>query len=140
MRSQRRSFRVGGLAAAAAVLASAALSWGTLCLGEDGHVTLEVSVAGRCIDNLRAAPPAEHGAHLTACERDAGCGPCTDLRGFAGAWLARAASDSPHPPPALSSPTFALAAPLVANAASFDLTQAIAATRHTAAFTTVLRC
>jgi hypothetical protein len=138
MRSLRRHLRVGGLAAIAVVIAGAALSWATLCLGEDGHVAFEVSVAGRCLDDAAGVPAAGASAMLNSCEARSGCGPCTDFRCTSSAWLGRATtSDLPDPGPALVSVTLApIAAPL-AGVASFRL----AAVAHLGATaTTVLRC
>lgn len=140
MRSPRIGLRVGGIAAALAVLAGAALSWGTLCLGEDGHVAFEVSVAGRCFDDVRAAPPVEHPVHLDVCAQDAGCGPCTDLRGTADAWLAGVSPDLPEATPALVSVTHVALPQPMACAASSRLWDATPAARRAVTAMTVLRC
>jgi hypothetical protein len=131
---------MGGAAAAFAVLALAALSWGTLCLGEDGHVAFEVFVAGRCLDNGGTTPPAEHPVHLTACEQETGCGPCTDLRGTADAWLARTSSDVPDAGLALMSVIHAAIPQPAPATASSRLESVAARARRVATATTVLRC
>ncbi len=86
---------MGGIAAAFAVLAAAVLSWGTLCRGDDGHVAFEIVVDGRCLDGGKTELTAEHPVHLNDCKQEAGCGPCTDLRGTADAWLASAGQIDP---------------------------------------------
>jgi hypothetical protein len=118
---------MGAIAAAFAVLALAAVPWATLCLGEDGHVAFEVVVDGRCLDGGKSEPSAEHPVHLTACEQETGCGPCTDLRSTADAWLASASSDLPDAGLALVSVVHAAIPQPAPAAASSRLESAAAA-------------
>jgi hypothetical protein len=109
-----------------------------LCLGEDGHVAFEVFAAGRCLD-VGTTSPTEHPIHLSSCEQEAGCGPCTDLRGGADAWLASVSPDLPDPGLALVS-VFQTATPQPVPGAATSLLETVAATRRAAPATTVLRC
>ena len=131
---------MGAIAAAFAVVSGAAFSWGTLCLGDDGHVAFEVSVAGHCLDYVNTAPPLEHPAHLAACDREAGCGPCTDLRGGADALLPNASSDLPGATLAFVSVIHVALPQPAPAAASFRLRSATPFSRRASTATTVLRC
>jgi hypothetical protein len=131
---------VGVLAAVAAVITAAALSWATLCLGEDGHVAFEVAVAGKCLDDGAGIPAARSLTILNACVARPGCGPCTDLRWTSTAWLGSATSDLPDPGPAHVSVTLAPIAMPLANPASFRLAAVVAGAHLGATATTVLRC
>ncbi len=97
-----------GLAAAVALLASVGLSWGTLCLGADGHVAFEAIVAGQCLDDVADAHAGHEAAELSPCPSRTGCGPCTDFRGAADAWLTSATPERPDP---AASPAAILLAP-----------------------------
>lgn len=55
-----------------------ALSWGTLCLGSDGHLALEPSLLGRCVDGAEAPDGLSPASLRLTC---AGCGPCLDVVG-----------------------------------------------------------
>jgi len=140
MRMPRRGLRVGTIAAAFGVLAAVALSWGTLCFGEDGHVAFEVVVDGRCLDGGGTTPPAGHPAHFAPCELEAGCGPCRDLRGTAGAWLASASPDLPDVGLVVVSAVDAAIPQPAPVAPSFQVESAATAARRAATATTVLRC
>jgi hypothetical protein len=129
---------VGGLAAVAVVLAVSALSWATLCLGEDGHLAFEVAVAGKCLDGAAGVPAAGSSAILNTCEARSGCGPCTDLRWTPAAWLGSVTSDLPDPGPAVVSVTLAPIAVPLARVAPFRL--AALGAHLVATATTVLRC
>jgi hypothetical protein len=121
------------------MLASTALSWGTLCLGEDGHVAFEISVAGRCFDDVDPTPPFDHPVHLNACDQEAGCGPCTDFCGTADGWLASATLDSPDKGPLVFVAHAAIPQTLPAMT-SPRLGDVTAAARHAKTAMTVLRC
>ena len=138
MRSLRRHLRVGAPAAVAVVIAGAALSWATLCLGEDGHVAFEVAVAGKCLDNAAGIPAAGSLTILNPYDARPGCGPCTDLRWTPTAWLGSATSDLPDRGPSHVSVTLAPIVMRLAGVASFELASAGAHLGATA--TTVLRC
>ncbi len=141
MRSLRRHLRVGGLAAVVAVISSAALSWATLCLGDDGHVAFEVAVAGKCLDDAAGVPAAGASAILNSCEARSGCGPCTDLRWITGAWLGTATSTQPDPGPALVLLRLGEPATPIADAPSlFSLRDNALAAHLVATAATVLRC
>jgi hypothetical protein len=125
------------IAAALTVISGVALSWGTVCLGEDGHVAVEISVAGRCLDDIQKAP-AEHGAHLSSCLRDAGCGPCMDISGASDAWLVPGSPDLPEPRLAIGSRRFAPLAFEAGFLPVLQLREVAPPASHTA--TLILRC
>lgn len=141
MRSLRRHLRVGGVAAVAVVIAASALSWATLCLGEDGHVAFEVAVAGKCLDDATGVPAASASASLNSYGAESGCGPCTDLRAGSDQWLSGTTSAQPDPGPALV--LLRLGAPPTppAEASSrFSLRDHSLGAHLGATATTVLRC
>ena len=141
MRSLRRHLRVAGLAAVATVITAAALSWATLCLGEDGHVAFEVAVGGKCLDDAAGVPAAGASAMLNSYEAESGCGPCTDLRAVSGQWLGGATSAQPDPGPALVLLRLGEPATPLADAPSlFSLRDHALAAHLGATATTVLRC
>lgn len=128
------------MAAAFALLALAAVPWATLCLGEDGHIAFEVVVDGRCLDGDNMEPSSEHAMHLSDCTRDAGCGPCTDIRGTADVWLASASSDLPDAPPPFVSVAHAAIPQPAPVAPSLRLEFVATTTRRAETATTILRC
>lgn len=132
---------MGELAAVAAVIAAAALSWATLCLGEDGHVAFEVAVAGKCLDGAAGVGAARASASLDSCEAQSGCGPCTDLRAGYGQGLSGTTSAQPDPGPALVWLRLGAPATPPAKASSLFFLRDHALGDHLGATaTTVLRC
>lgn len=93
-----RCTRLAPLAAVFLVLAATATSWGTVCIGEDGHVALEAISAGDCVGEATpavvstGAAPATTSSGAWPC-----CGPCTDLDRTGADWLT---GNSPEPDPA----------------------------------------
>jgi hypothetical protein len=102
VRAGRDWARLVGLVSFSAVLVATVISWGTICLGRDGHVAFETSIAGRCTaqDGASSTSLADE-EHLVVpwglgtaplC-----CGPCTDLVSASGQWLERVAASSQDP-------------------------------------------
>jgi hypothetical protein len=72
-----------GWGPAAFTLAIAAIGVlpGTLCLGSDGHVAIEVARAGRCVDGEQTAGATARSAparELLPAPPSRDCGPCTE--------------------------------------------------------------
>jgi hypothetical protein len=85
-----RALRVSATLALALAAGSAGLSAGILCVGDDGHVAMELARAGRCADGEVAAelPSARVASpRLTASLPGSDCGPCTDVGVASGATL-----------------------------------------------------
>lgn len=85
------------LASAALALIAASLSWGTLCLGEDGHLVLEPRAADECFSGGPTGTPIPPDVETTL-RADASlpcCGPCTDLTELSRPWVK---PDGPTPP------------------------------------------
>lgn len=81
--SRPRRFRIVDLVALLAILAATGGPLITLCLGDDGHVALELMVAGSCTPD-DVAVDASSFANRTFASlngQDPCCGPCTDLPG-----------------------------------------------------------
>ena len=83
--------RSTGLAAIALALVGASLSWGTLCLGQDGHLAIEPRAAGQCFSGGAPTTPSPLDA-LTTLRAEVSlpcCGPCTDLTDPMRQWAMR---------------------------------------------------
>lgn len=82
-------------------MGSASVVSGILCIGGDGHVAVERSQGGRCVggEPMTAASAPFEAPGLSPAGPDSHCGPCTDLVGAPGEWLANAklAQDGPGP-------------------------------------------
>jgi hypothetical protein len=90
----KRTTRVAPLAATILVLVATAASWGTLCIGEDGHVAFEAAAAGDCVGETTAGGASPGAASATAVGGAwSCCGPCTDLDRVGADWLAGNASE-----------------------------------------------
>lgn len=105
-----RALRVLSVAAMLSlVLVATASSWGTLCIGADGHVAFEAVTAGDCFGEGRGEGSGEgvSGASGTVASarpaEDAWpcCGPCTDVSQAGARWLPGGAPDL-DPGPALA--------------------------------------
>ncbi len=100
------------------LLPSVSSGWGTLCIGADGHVNLELRAIERCRDEVgqkheaHEAPQAhpEHPDHLEHAEAPPCCGPCTHVQIASGDGLP--SGSSAKLPPALPLPA-ALVPPIV---------------------------
>ena len=95
--------RPTGFACIVLALTAASLSWGTLCLGQDGHLALEPRAADQCFSGgaattpiLREAPTALRARAALPC-----CGPCTDLTDPTRQWAMRDGPTKLDPAPAL---------------------------------------
>jgi nitrite reductase/ring-hydroxylating ferredoxin subunit len=136
----RSGLRIAAFIAAASMVSSgSALAWGTLCVGEDGHVAFEAFADGKCVDGT-AAPSPTHAAHLNACDGEAGCGPCTDLRSAPGAWPGRTTSPPQTSPSAFALPSLALHATPSARAPAFLLRRSAPGPHRSVTAIAVLRC
>jgi hypothetical protein len=95
--SMKRCARLASLAATILVFVGTAASWGTLCIGADGHVAFEAAAAGNCVGETPSGGAPSGAASATAA---AGawpcCGPCTDLDRIGADWLA---GNAPEPEP-----------------------------------------
>jgi hypothetical protein len=93
------------LLALATAVASTSLFSGILCVGDDGHVAIELARAGRCADGEAAAdlPAALGTPSVLATPLPGGdCGPCTDVGVASGARLQAAKPPQADPAPALT--------------------------------------
>jgi hypothetical protein len=92
--------RIASLLSLAVALAATAISWGTLCLGEDGHMAFEPSLAGGCAAPDRASGTEPLPAAVAGLAgRPQCCGPCMDLPGASGEWFERSPARRPDPGP-----------------------------------------
>lgn len=96
--SMKRCTRLAPLAAVVLVLSATAASWGTLCIGEDGHVAFEAAAAGDCVGETTPGAAAPGAASTSAVDGAwPCCGPCMDLDRAGADWLT---GNSPEPEPA----------------------------------------
>jgi hypothetical protein len=135
--------RIASLLSLAVALAATAISWGTLCLGEDGHMAFEPSLAGGCVtpagaSGTEALPAAVAG--LAA--RPQCCGPCMDLPGASGEWLERSPAKRLDPGPLAHTELYlpAWAAQPVHASAPLALAASARLARRAITLTTVLHC
>jgi hypothetical protein len=101
--------RASGLLAFGLALGSSSLLSGTLCVGDDGHIAIEVAKGGKCVDGavVSEAPiPFEASPRLTSAAPDSDCGPCIDLTATSGERLAGAKLPQADPGPALAMAAF----------------------------------
>jgi hypothetical protein len=125
-------------ACALALLSASSVSL-TLCIGDDGHVEVERSVAGRCADDGAAAgAPGNRTAAWVA--QPACCGSCTDLDGTLSSHTASERTEPPRPAAAL---LVALAFPdpaALAPAAGRRAARAVQVRVSPRASSAILRC
>jgi hypothetical protein len=129
-----------GLALVALALGAAPVDWITICYGDDGHVSFEPSVAGRCVSQDHGSGnAAPHAGARGLASADPCCGRCTDVVAPSGQRLERvpaprrvAAYGMPCLPAGRVAPLRKAAAPLVLAAATPG--------RRSVSTGTVLRC
>ena len=75
-----KALKFGAVLWICVVLAASGVSGMVLCIGEDGHVTLEWSQDGECQGGAETACDDEHGTHShLETEADDCCGDCIDI-------------------------------------------------------------
>lgn len=81
--SRSRQRRIVSIIALLAILVATGGPLVTLCLGDDGHLAVEQTVAGRCTpDDVAVDPPSATNRAFAGLDgQDPCCGPCTDLPG-----------------------------------------------------------
>lgn len=75
------------MAILALVVAAPAVSWETLCIGDDGHVAFEPVASGHCAAGAVQGGVSEEILSIGARDAWPCCGPCTDLRSPGDPWL-----------------------------------------------------
>jgi hypothetical protein len=139
-RSGDRRSLLAVLAGLGLVFVATTASWGTLCIGADGHVAFEAVAGGDCVGG---AGSGESPAAVVSAKALQGpwpcCGACTDVEGTGAAWLtASPAEKAPGAVPAALVP----APPTASTPRSFPLAaHGVAQGRARRALaTTILRC
>lgn len=143
MRASRGWARIARLVSLSGALVGAVISWDTVCLGQDGHVAFEPSLAGRCVAPDR--DPGSEKPRAVALGRGVGppcCGPCRDLLGASEQWLERSPAKSQDPGrPARAAtcwPAWGLLPPYASRPLALATSAPLAP--RTASSGTILRC
>lgn len=138
----KRYTRLAPLAAVILVLVATAASWGTLCIGEDGHVAFEATAAGDCVGETKPGATPPGAASATAVDQAwPCCGPCTDLDRAGADWLTGNAPEPEPAPVALAvAPWTRDAEALLAEAPRYDTALPPPSMALRALASTVIRC
>ena len=80
MRTLMKALKLGAMLWISVVIAASGVAGMVLCIGEDGHVTLEWSQDGQCKGGDSAARDDTHDTHSHLADgADACCGDCIDI-------------------------------------------------------------